>query len=239
MVEKTIIAVVVVIVAVIVVVAAAALLTGKPAASSTTTAAQAITLPSNQNVSVTTSINPKSLPTQVGANASAYFITPAEAANIIGPGNSTAYEATTAAQLSSVVPPELANYSITGEYTIMYNSTSGNVYRAINQLALATSQPKPLYGIVLSQYNDYFNDTFLTSQGATNITDAVNSTIDGMTYSYSTITLAVPGTNDTGTQTVMFGYKNSSIGFLQITQINTTQMLNETSIAAVLAGHLS
>ena len=179
-----------------------------------------------------------SLPTPVSVGSVKYFITPTEAASIIGQGGGTAFASTTPAQLNS---PILQNYSIKGLYDVQYNNNATNtaIKGDLGESIAVTTKSKSLYEFTLGNSKPYFNSTYLKLLGVTNSTYAINQTEGGMTYSFYSVVAPLPPANYLVTQTMLVGFKNNVTVLVQLGKTNTSSMFNVTQIAGIVAAHLT
>ncbi len=246
MVDKAIVGIAVVVVVILGVVLLFTAGSSKTQTSATTSVSYSIN--NTLTTQATTTIQQLVVPPSIAnASVAAQLIAKPSVASIFGSGGSYgAYQRTTSIQLQSVLPQQFAPYSISGEYNMTYNvSTSSTTSNVIVEVIFATKSAKSMYGFLLSNY-PYFNTTILKTQGARNIQSAINQTISGMTYSYSSFALSAPATNSSANTInagkyalqVIFGHTNSSVVVLSVFQSNSTTSANTTQLASLAAQNL-
>ncbi len=204
-----------------------------------TTQIQQSTLNSSLQNGRATTIPPQPAPpTQISVNSVKYFITPAEAASIIGPGGSSAIASTTKAQLNSSF---VQNYSISSEYQAQYNNNATNTIVKSNlaEFIIVSTKSNSIYALDLGSSKAAFNSTFLKGIKSTNSTYVTNQTVDGMTYSFFSFVAPLPPANYSATQTTIFGFRNNTFASIQLFSTNTSRMANATQIASIAAAHLN
>ena len=177
-------------------------------------------------------------PTPINVSSVKYFITPAEAASIIGPGGNSAVASTTAPQLNSSFNQD---YGVTGEYQAQFNNNATNTIIKSNlvEFIIVSTKSNSVYKLDLNSTVTSFTAAFLKSIHATNSTQAVNQTADGMTYSFFSFTAPLPPMNHSATQTTVFGFKNNTFVSVQLFSSNTSSMANATHLASLAASHLN
>ncbi len=183
-----------------------------------------------------------SSPTKVNVSASKYFILPSEAASLIGSGSYYAYAATTPAQVAAATAgllPSSTSYNITSDYLISYNSSSKHSYGGLQELVLESKQSDTAYAVGMSIYHNAFNATALkANKNITSSDVGINLTSGSMEYSFSATSSHYPGTNTVINGVIILGHTANTTVFAQISLLNSTMSVNQSRLAAIIAGHL-
>jgi hypothetical protein len=177
-------------------------------------------------------------PFPVNVSSVKYFITPSEAEEVIGKGSGSAYESTTPAQLNSTT---LREYNISAIYQVNYNNSATNTPSKsyLAESIYLSPKSQQVYKLALNTSKFNFNSTFVDSiYHAVNSTNALNQTVDGMTYSFYSFIAPLPPSNSLATQTSVIGFRNDTFVFLTAFSTNTTVMYNATKLATLAASHL-
>ncbi|MHB1830346.1 MAG: hypothetical protein ACYCO0_03045 [Candidatus Micrarchaeaceae archaeon] len=227
---------------VIVILAAALILTlsTRPAASAASQPGSSIssTPGSSQNATApaASQVNPYAPASPAAAKM---LMNKSEAVSLLGPNG--------AFNASMIIPSELnislqsqglQNYSISGEYLMTYNTVGRNNTDAIQEVAFPTPLSKRAYSGILSHYAAYFNATFMATRGSFNLNDKRNVTAYGLNYSYSSFSLKIANSTSTATGTIFIGFNNHTVVIVQVSRLNSTEAINATKVASIVAGNI-
>ena len=226
--------------AIVIVILVAALvlaLSTRPAASTASQPGSSISSTPGSSQNATSTAAPQANPYAPASPAAAkVLMNKSEAASLLGPNGTF--------NVSMVIPSELnvslqsqglQNYSISGEYLMIYNTFGRNNTNAMQEVVFPTPLSKSAYSGILSHYAAYFNATFMSARGSFNLNDKRNVTSDGFNYSYSSFSIKMANSTGTASGTILIGFNNRTVVIVQVSRLNATEALNATKVASIAA----
>ncbi len=227
---------------VIVILAAALILTlsTRPAAGSASPSGSSIPSAQGSSLNATAPTAPQVNPYAPASPAAAKaLMNRSEAVSLLGPNGTFNASMIIPSELNiSLQSQGLQNYSISGEYLMTYNTLGRNNTNAIQEVAFPTPLSKRAYSGILGHFAAYFNATFMEARGSFNLSSKRNVTADGLNYSYSSFSIKMANSTNTATGTIFIGFNNRTVVIVQVSRLNSTEAINATKLAAIVAGNI-
>ena len=132
---------------------------------------------------------------------------------------------------------EYPSNDINAGYAETYNTTSGSGHE--QEAVYVTSNQTAVYESVYestSYLRQLFNQSYLSSPGATNISISFNDSVDGMTYMSSSFSLVSLGYGEEN-GVIVIGEKDNVVIVAVVD--NPTQIPTASSVTSVLAGDIT